>query len=133
KKKGDLMSQAKKRIERAGQLQQYPKDHAGDIEYLRSTALLHDYLKSKKNGKSLAEVYYLLGNAYEVLDDLGYWNLHEVYYESCISSAPKTDLAKHCYSRLEESVYSGFSGSSGVHIPPNETLRLKKLKDLTLQ
>lgn len=132
KPKKDLLAQARERIARGKQIQQFAKDHAGDIEYLRATDLLHDYLRDSKDSKGLADAYFLLGQAYEVLDELGHWNLHETYYESCISAVPKSDLAKTCYGRLEASIYAGFSGSSGVHIPSLERERLKKLKDMTL-
>lgn len=132
KLKKNPLAEARKRIARAGEIQQFAKDHAGDIEYLRATALLHEYLRSTKAPKEMADAYFLLGQAYEVLDELGYWNLHERYYESCITSAPHSNLARMCYGRLEASVYMGFSGSSGIHIPAAERARLRRLKDLTI-
>lgn len=131
KAKRKPLAEARERIARAGEVQQFAKDHAGDIEYLRATALLHEHLRGTKDPKELADAYFLLGQAYEVLDELGYWNLHERYYESCITTAPKSSLARKCYGRLEASVYMGFSGSSGVHIPAAEKTRLLRLKDLT--
>lgn len=132
KSKKNLLAQARDRIARATEIQQFAKDHAGDIEYLRATALLHEFLRTNKNAQSMADAYFLLGQAYEVLDELGYWNLHERYYESCITNAPRSELAKKCYGRLEASVFLGFSGSSGVNIPANEKARLKRLKELTI-
>ncbi len=131
KSKVDLLAQAEARVKRAGEMQQYSKDHAGDIEYLRATNLLHDYLRQNKSPKNLAEVYFLLGRSYEVLDELGDYNLHEIYYESCIRNSPKSPLAKRCYNRLEASIYVGYSGSSGIHIPPVEMDRLKSLREMT--
>lgn len=130
KSQKDLLGQARDRIRRATDGQQYAKDHAGDIEYLRATTLLHEYLRTAKDPAKTAEAYFLLGQAYEVLDELGDWNLHEVYYENCVRKVPRSDLAKRCFGRLEASVYMGFSGSSGVHVPANERDRLKKLRDL---
>ncbi len=122
--------QARAHIARAQDIQQYAKDHAGDVEYLRATDLIHEVLRTIKEPKQMADAYLLLGQAYEVLDELGYWNLHERYYEACITTLPHSDLARKCYGRLEASVYMGFSGSSGVHIPPNEKLRLVRLQGL---
>lgn len=130
KSKKDQLAQARERISRAMEGQQYAKDHAGDIEYLRATTLLHEYLRTAKDPAKVAEAYFLLGQAYEVLDELGDWNLHEVYYENCVKKVPRSELAKRCYGRLEASVYMGFSGSSGVHVPANERDRLKKLREL---
>ena len=131
KSKRTPMAEARAHIARAQGIQQYAKDHTGDIEYLRATALIHEFLRTTKDPKEMAEAYSLLGQAYEVLDELGYSNLHERYYESCIMTLPRSDLAKKCYGRLEASVYMGFSGSSGVHIPLNEKTRLERLRELT--
>ncbi|MGE0764347.1 MAG: hypothetical protein AB7N80_13785 [Bdellovibrionales bacterium] len=130
--KNDLLQQAGDRVRRGTQQQQFAKDHAGDIEFLRATRMLHDYLRTQPPVSKRAEAYLLLGQAYEVLDELGYWNLHEVYYESCIKAAPKTAVATKCFGRFEASIYLGFSGSSGVHIPAQERERLKQLKEMTL-
>ncbi len=131
-KKFDLLEQSRARLKRGRELQQFPKDHTGDVEFLRATQMLHEYLRSQPGVEKRADAYLLLGQAYEVLDDLGYWNLHEVYYESCIKAVPKTDLAKQCYGRFEASVYFGFSGSSGTHIPAPDRERLRVLKAMTL-
>lgn len=130
-RQGTPLTQAKRRIERAREVQSFAKDHAGDVEYLRATSLLHEHLKfATEKNQSKQEAYFLLGESYSVLDELGYWNLHEIYFESCIRANPKTALARKCYSRLESSVYFGYSGSGGVRIPPNERRRLNELKDL---
>jgi hypothetical protein len=124
------LEQAKKEMDRAVQLQQFPQDHAGDVEYLRATVSLHESLKKHLKPQEEAEAFYLLGRAYEVLDELGSWNLHETYFEACVRKAPHTGWAKMCYSRYEESVLQGYSGSSGTHIPAYESDKLKSLKEL---
>jgi len=130
KKKSTPLKQAKHLMDRASQLQQFPQDHAGDVEYLRATVLLHDLLKKHLKPEEQSEVLYLLGRAYEVLDELGSWNLHETYFEECVRKAPKTEWAKMCYSRFEASVLQGYTGSSGTHLPAYESDKLKTLKDL---
>jgi hypothetical protein len=129
-KEAPPLEQAKKEMDRAGQLQQFPQDHAGDVEYLRATVSLHESLKKNLKPQDEAEAYYLLGRAYEVLDELGSWNLHEAYFEACVKKAPHTGWSKMCYARYEESVLQGYSGSSGTHIPAYEAEKLKSLKEL---
>jgi len=126
----ELFAQADRRFKRAETLQRYQKDHAGDVEYLRATALLHGGLKDLKSPKDAARALYLLGKAYEVLDELGSWNLHESYYEACLLRDPKSETAKRCFNRLEASLYMGYSGSSGVHLPNEEKDRLRRLKEM---
>lgn len=130
KKQAQPLERAKLHVRRAKQIQQYPQDHAGDVEYLRVTRVLHDYLKSPTTPLNQANALMLLGQAYEVLDELGSWNLHESYYEECIRRAPKSKFAKSCFDRLEASLLQGYSGSSGIHVPASERERLKILKQL---
>jgi hypothetical protein len=125
-----LLEQAKRRLKAAHRLQSFAKDHSGDVEYLRVTTLLHEFLKAQQPPQPSAEAFYLLGQSYEVLDELGYWNVHETYYEACIRAVPKTELARNCYRRLQASIYLGFSGSSGLHVPAGEQQRLNDLKSL---
>jgi hypothetical protein len=124
-----MFERAEKRFRRAGEIQRYEKDHAGDVEYLRATEILHQGLKMLKSPAEQARALFLLGRAYEVLDELGSWNLHENYYEACIHRDPKSTLAQGCFNRLEASLYLGYSGSSGTHLPPEERERLKRLHD----
>ncbi|MGE0529591.1 MAG: hypothetical protein AB7P49_21265, partial [Bdellovibrionales bacterium] len=44
-----LFDEVEKRFRKAGGLQRYEKDHAGDVEYLRATALLHESPKMLKS------------------------------------------------------------------------------------
>jgi len=124
-----IFDAVEKRFKKAENIQHFEKDHAGDVEYLRATTILHTGLKVIKKPADQAHALYLLGRAYEVLDELGSWNLHETYYEACIDKAPKDPIAKSCYGRLEASLYMGYSGSSGTHLPQEERDRLKRLKD----
>ncbi len=126
-----IFKNVKDRFKQAERIQKYAKDHAGDVEYLRATLMLHDGLRTMGSPKDQAQALFYLGKAYEVLDELGSWNLNESYYEACIQAAPKSTLAHTCYDRLEASLLMGYSGSSGVHLPPEERQRLKKLKTLT--
>ncbi|MGE4130456.1 MAG: hypothetical protein AB7F86_02395 [Bdellovibrionales bacterium] len=123
-----LFKEVEKRFRRAQQIQRFEKDHAGDVEYLRATAALHQGMKIVKRPQDQARALFWLGRAYEVLDELGSWNLHESYYEACLMKDPKSSMAKSCYNRLEASLYLGYSGSSGVHLPPEEKERLERLK-----
>lgn len=125
----ELFDSVEKRFKKAEGIQHFEKDHAGDVEYLRATAQLHEGMKMLKTKADQARALYLLGRAYEVLDELGSWNLHETYYEACIDRDPKGAMAKRCYSRLEASLYMGYSGSSGTHLPPEVRERLKVLKE----
>lgn len=126
----DMFKEVEKRFKKAEAIQQYEKDHAGDVEYLRATAALHEGMKIATKPIDQARGLYLLGKAYEILDELGSWTLHESYYEACLLKEPKSPVAKQCFNRLEASLYMGYSGSSGTHLPAEERARLKRLRAL---
>ncbi|NJL25935.1 MAG: hypothetical protein HC902_12720 [Calothrix sp. SM1_5_4] len=126
----ELFAEVNRRFAKAGALQRYEKDHTGDVEYLRATALLHEGMKILKTPAEEAQALYMLGRAYEVLDELGSWNLHESYYEACFVKEPKSQTGKSCFNRLEASLYMGYSGSAGTNLPAEEKERLQRLKQM---
>lgn len=123
---------AKDMVRKARGSQSYEKDHVADVEFIRATGMLHGLLQAKNTPTDKAQIYYMLGEVYEVLDELGYWGLHETYYESCIRVTPHSQVASRCFQRLQESIYLGYSGSGGVHIPPDELKRLHSLRAMAL-
>lgn len=100
------------------------------VDYLRASAILHDSLRRVQDGKLKAEVYQMLGESYETLAEMGTWDLPEVYFEACVRSAPKTNLAQRCYKDFERTIILGFSGSAGIFIPKEERERMSELKSL---
>ncbi len=120
----DLMKQASRSQSGAYQ--------AGYVENLRVTALLHEALKQTKKPTEKADIYRMLGDSYDIVSDLGMWDLPEAYYEACVRTAPKTVIAETCYRNYERSIVMGFSGSAGVFIPAEERAKMKELKDIAL-
>lgn len=107
------------------------RSDATDLDFIRATVLLHNYLENKKPAapdKSRALLF--LGMSYERLRDLGFWNLNEFYYESCIRTSPHSATAQACYSEWDDSIVSGFSGSSGTFIPASAQKKRGELKSL---
>lgn len=118
-------------IAHAQRVQEYPTDHSGDVLYLRASAKIHELLLTKKaEASQYPYLLYLAGTTYEALRDLGYWTLHEHYYRACIKSAPQTETAAKCFNRYEQSVYAGYSGSSGTSIPLDVQQTLDELQKL---
>lgn len=103
-------------------------DRIGDIYFLRALADLHLLILGDVKKEKLAESMYLIGLCYESLKDLSMWSLHEDYYESCINTLPKSSWSALCYKKLEESVYLGYTGSSGTHLPDEARELLERLK-----
>jgi hypothetical protein len=93
------------------------RDLGAEIRYLRASSLMHKMLATYPDSKNTGEALFLIGNSYDVMGDLGYWNLGEAYFEACIDKVPHTSQAKQCFDRYKDSVIFGYSGSSGIHLP----------------
>jgi hypothetical protein len=93
------------------------KNLGSEVRHLRASTLMHSLLADYPNSKHTAEALFLIGNSYDVMGDLGYFSLGEVYFEACIDKSPHTDISRICFSRYKDSVVFGYSGSSGIHIP----------------
>lgn len=105
-----------------------------EISYLRASADLHQWLaqhplKAGVNEAERAKALYLAGRAADESRELNFWTLHERYYELCIDTLPASDQAKACFKKLQDSVLMGYTGSSGLHLPPEESARLARLKE----
>ena len=123
-------SEAVRLLAQAHDLQKYPTDRSADILYLRATVAIHELLAKAPLGPHAAEAYLMAGIAYEVLRAFHLDEIHEVYYEACIRAAPHTPVATSCYHRYEASVYEGYTGSGGVHLPDDLRESLRKLREL---
>lgn len=108
-------------------------EKGGDIYHLRALSDLHLILVSSLSQQQLGEALFLTGLSYEATRDLGIWNLHENYYESCIRRVPHSDWAKKCFKRYQESVYFGYTGSSGTRLPEDVYKKVTQLKSLAFK
>lgn len=122
-----LHAEALRLIARAHSKQSYPMDHSQDIEYLRASTVLYDLIQLAPNGRFASETFMSLGMCQELLSPRRMETLHNVYYEACIEKAPHTDTARACYKRYEQSMYLGFTGSSGMHLPEEIQHKLSDL------
>ena len=106
------------------------KDNSNQITYLRASGLLHELLILHPKSSYRAQALYLLGICYLTLDNEFYTDLQYSYFKTCIKEYPQSPFAKKCYDLLAESVVFGYSGSSGIHIPPDVEQELNALRSL---
>lgn len=125
-----LYAESLRLINKAKEVQTFPADRAGDIYFLRVSAIIHDMLRMAPEGPNTANGLLLLGISYEALRDLNLWSLHEFFYESCVRKAPHTDIAKTCFKHYEQAMYHGYSGSGGLAIPKDVKAKLKELESI---
>ena len=128
--KPDLAT-ARRRIERARDLVPYPADHAGLVEYVDATGILHRFLEAQPaSKKEAAEAWYLLGVA-ESETARGFWvSQADLYLETAIRTDPKSPSAEPAYALLEEGIVLDYSGSAGVNVPRAERERLAELRGM---
>ena len=112
--------------------QKFPVDRSADVLYLRASSVVHDLLGTSMPGPLAAKANYLAGLCYEVLDDYGIRDFNEYYYMACIRADPHTVFARECYRRYEESVYFGYTGSSGTYVPADVRARLNEFELLSV-
>ncbi|CAN5560830.1 hypothetical protein BH10BDE1_BH10BDE1_28980 [soil metagenome] len=127
------LAHAEKLVAEADSRVDVENEHGQDILYLRASGALHEWLAANPlkvgvNEADRAKSLYLAGRAAEESRELNFWTLHERYYELCIDTLPNSDLAKSCFKKLNDSVLMGYTGSSGLHLPPDESARLARLK-----
>lgn len=122
-----LFSEANRLMNEAKALQRYPADRSADVVYLRASGRLHELMSRFPKSKHSTEALYLSGLSYEVLQDLGLWDLHEFYYLACIIKEPHTPKARQCFNHYEQSVYLGYTGSAGSDIPGEVREKLDRL------
>lgn len=126
------LKQARKLTKLGAQSQALMVDQGGDIYFLRALSDLHLAMSMDMNKEQLGESLYLTGLGYERIKDLALWSLDENYFEACIRSLPHSSWSEKCFKKLQESIYLGYTGSSGVHIPMDVQLRLSELQKMAL-
>jgi hypothetical protein len=116
----------------AHEMQEYPMDHSAEVVYLRASSVVHEWMRFFPQGKYLHEAYLFAGICYEVLHSVNLGELHEMYYEACIKQSPHTETARNCFRRYEQSIYLGYTGTSGTHLPA-EVIRKSRILEEVAQ
>ncbi len=128
----ELRALADRIMTHAQSIRKFATDHSADVEYLRATTILHDLLARVAPGVERSQALYQLGCAYNSLQDLDLWTLHELFFESCIRNTPHTAIALQCYEQYEASAYENYSGSAGVALPGDVKQQLRELHGLAV-
>jgi cytochrome c553 len=126
----ELQAQANTLLEKALVGSRYHSKRGNAVLYLRASRLLHDLLGRSPDSPRAQEALYLLGIAYEGLNELELFTLHPMMFEACIRKEPHTPTAALCLERYEASVYTQFSGSGGFNLPPEVKKHLTELQKL---
>lgn len=114
---------------------------SGDVDYLRASAVLHEWMQkypvtssqlSAQQTSGGVEALLMAGICYEVLKEFNLEGVHELYYETCVRRSPHTVTAEACYRQYEQSVHFSYTGSSGTHLPSDISRKLSDLQTLSV-
>jgi tetratricopeptide (TPR) repeat protein len=107
------------------------RDRQGLVNYIFASKYLKDHLKKVNlSATDKAETYYQLGICELSIGESLMSGESGMYLEESIRLAPKSPFAKRAFELYEESVTLGYTGSSGIHLPPEEKARLNELRKL---
>lgn len=126
------LASAEQIIKKAETAQKASHSEGGTIDFLRGAGLLHQFLAKSQTPSTKSEALYQLGTIYENVGEIGAWSMNEDYYELCIRTSPHSEIAKKCFERFKESTISGFSGTSGLHLPEDIQKRMNELRAMAL-
>lgn len=118
----------------ARELKETEGDARGDVEFLRAIEVANEVVRlnlKDDNAEIRAQAYLRLGEAYNELQELGFWGLHEYGFESCVRANPRSGTAKTCFERYQGAVEHGFSGSRPVKLPYAIAQHLDLLKEMS--
>ncbi|MFZ3229111.1 MAG: hypothetical protein WA160_02815 [Pseudobdellovibrio sp.] len=104
------------------------KNRKSEVEDMRVIAALLQILTTELNTDELGEALLLTGESYESINKISIMSLHENYYESCVRKAPKSKFAKICFDKLNDSIRTSYSGTSGTQVPTDIQKNLQNLK-----
>jgi hypothetical protein len=127
----DPLDRGRRLIRDAQYRSAFPNDPQGVVRFVAASGCIHRYLRSGPSDKKrLSEAYYLLGVA-EAYTSSSYWQSETDYLlELSIRTAPESVYARMAFNFLEEYTISGYTGSSGVNVPPDVQSRLDELRSL---
>jgi len=127
------LESARGMLEEARKLIRFPTDRAALVHYLLASAQLHRFLErhAGEESEEVAEAYYLLGLVESRVGGTGWWvSESDFHLETAIRMAPHSDVAARAFALLEEETLLGWSGSGGVHMPPDVRALLEELRVL---
>jgi hypothetical protein len=127
----DPLSRGRGLIRDAQYRSAFPNDPQGMVPLIAATGYLHRYLQSSPTDPNqLAEAYYLLGVAESYISPTYWRSQTDALLECAIRTSPRSVYGRMALSFLEEYTISGYTGSSGVNIPPDVQERLDELRSL---
>lgn len=128
---GDTLQAVRQLMREARLRNRFPADRRGLVHFIAASSRLLRYVDSDVTTVAQAvEAYYLLGVTESYISHTQWLSETEFFLETAIRLAPSSPFARKAYAFLEEYVLTGYSGSSGLHVPPDVQAHLAELRAL---
>ncbi len=126
-----LLANAKQLVEAGEARAHFPNARRALVEYVMASSLLHQFVTAAEApSPSVGEAYYWLGVIESRIGRSFWLSQTESFLEASIRVGPDEPYAEQAFTLLEEFVVSGYTGSSGVHVPEDVRARLAELRAL---
>lgn len=102
------------------------------VRDLRVSGLLFEYLQGHPSSKITPEILYWLAICERSISTGFIYPLADLYLRECMIRYSSSPIAKTCFKEYEEQTVAGYTGSSGINVPPEvlrELNRLRKIVD----
>lgn len=106
------------------------KNENSDVQFLRASSNLHELLSIYPKTQLRPKAYLLLASIYQALPAYAMWDLGDEYLGACIKEFPHSAMGEKCFREYDDSMISGYTGSSGTHLPSAIQQQLARLKEL---
>lgn len=127
----DTLSRARTLIETGQRRNRFPADHQGFVHFVVASSLLHRFLTTPPADKStLAEAYYLLGLTEIAISRTSWLTEAPFFLATAIRLDPTSAVAARAYDVLNTHILTEYTGSLGVHVPPEVQDSLEDLRRL---
>jgi hypothetical protein len=128
---GETLSRARRLIQVGQRRNRFPADRRGLVHFVVASGLLHRYLEADQADPiRVAEAYYLLGITESYVSRTLWHAETEFFLETAIRSAPTSAYAREAYAFLENYLITRYTGSSGLHLPPEVQHHLTELRQV---
>lgn len=100
------------------------------VQTLFASGLLHDYLDAQRKAHKKIDpaIFYWTGKCDSALQSSSIFTLTHIMFEHCVKAAGNSGLGKKCFQEIEDQILLDFTGSSGMHLPKDQSDKLNSLR-----
>lgn len=93
------------------------------------SGVLYEYMNKHPHSPETPEILYRLALCDRELSNAFFYSLADLFLRECMIRFPASATAQKCFKEYEENMILGYTGSSGINVPPDVKAELKSLKE----